>query len=194
MKRFIYLLFFSYGACAFGQSTSTSQKEATSKIQVEQVAVNEKNATVSIKATFPVAVYEAYQTQAQQKIQDFYAYLNALAQAQDENEQEEIKKTILLDFALPQIKVQDLTTTSNQSILLLDLLNKIKQTHTTFTCTNFSEEGVGETYFIIGYDLTTQNGTPVKTTRIKQKVQFMPKTKSFGTTQKTIWELKLLAF
>lgn len=186
-------LFLVFTVSLLAQSTSNSVKKELTK-PIEESANEKSVVKASIKAAFPVAVYEAYQNQAQQKIVDFYAYLTALAQAKDGAEQEEIKKAILLDFALTQLEVLDITATTPKNIPLLDLLNKVRQTSTTFSCTNFKEEGMGETYFNISYDLTTQHNANQTTTRITQKVQFTPKTKSFGTTQKTIWELKLLAF
>lgn len=192
MKNLIYILLF-FPMLLIGQSSgnnnSVKEEAVTAKeLSKKTVPVN------SIAAQFNAKVIAAYSNQSEQFISDFYNYLTLYNQSESADLQQEIDKSILQMYLSENMLVNDFITGSDKKITLLQLLQLCKENKFVITLSNIQNTALNANNFEMKYQLLVTNKSVTKTYNLVQKVYLFPVLKSFGTTQKTVWELKLGEF
>ncbi len=192
MKNLIYILLF-FPMLLIGQSSgnNNSVKEeavAAKELSKKTVPVN------SIAAQFNAKIIAAYSNQSEQFISDFYNYLTLYNQSESADLQQEIDKSILQMYLSENMLVNDFITGSDKKITLLQLLQLCKENKFVITLSNIQNTALNANNFEMKYQLLVTNKSVTKTYNLVQKVYLFPVLKSFGTTQKTVWELKLGEF
>jgi hypothetical protein len=185
MKHLIYILLF-FPMFVIGQSTS--QKE---EVSVAKEVSLKKGAMNSISANFNSKVILAYANQSEQIITDFYSYLNLYNQSETTDLQNELDKSIQQMFVSETTLMEDFINGTNKKITLLQLLKHCKENKFVITVNTIQNKAVNATSFDMKYQLIVTNKSETKTYNLTQKVYLFPKVKTFGNTQKTVWELKL---
>jgi len=192
MKNLIYILLF-FPMLLIGQSSgnnnSVKEEAVTAKeLSKKTVPVN------SIAAQFNAKVIAAYSNQSEQFISDFYNYLTLYNQSESADLQQEIDKSILQMYLSENMLINDFITGSDKKITLLQLLQLCKENKFVVTLSNIQNTALNANNFEMKYQLLVTNKSVTKTYNLVQKVYLFPVLKSFGTTQKTVWELKLGEF
>lgn len=192
MKNLIYKLLF-FPILLIGQSSgnnnSVKEEAVTAKeLSKKTVPIN------SIAAQFNAKVIAAYSNQSEQFISDFYNYLTLYNQSESTDLQQEIDKSILQMYLSENMLVNDFITGSDKKITLLQLLQLCKENKFVVTLSNIQNTALNANNFEMKYQLLVTNKSVTKTYNLVQKVYLFPVLKSFGTTQKTVWELKLGEF
>ncbi|SEQ05095.1 hypothetical protein [Flavobacterium urocaniciphilum] len=192
MKNLIHILLF-FPILLIGQSSgnnnSVKEEAVTAKeLSKKTVPVN------SIAAQFNAKVIAAYSNQSEQFISDFYNYLTLYNQSESADLQQEIDKSILQMYLSENMLVNDFITGSDKKITLLQLLQLCKENKFVVTLSNIQNTALNANNFEMKYQLLVTNKSVTKTYNLVQKVYLFPVLKSFGTTQKTVWELKLGEF
>lgn len=191
MKHLIYILLF-FPMFMVGQSSgnTNSQKENVS-VNKE---VSKKSVATSISANFNSKVILAYANQSEQLITDFYAYLTLYNQSETADLQKELDKSIQQMFVSETALIEDFINGTNKKITLLQLLQYCKENKFVVSISNIQNNAVNANNFDIKYQLLVTNKSVTKTYNLTQKVYLFPVEKTFGTTKKTVWELKLGEF
>ncbi len=185
MKNLIYILLF-FPIFMIGQSYS--QKE---EVSVAKEVSLKKGTMNSISANFNSKVILAYANQSEQIITDFYSYLNLYNQSETTDLQNELDKSIQQMFVSETTLIEDFINGTNKKITLLQLLKHCKENKFVVSINNIQNTSVNANNFDVKYQLLVTNKSETKTYNLTQKVYLFPKVKTFGITQKTVWELKL---
>jgi hypothetical protein len=192
MKSKTIYLFVLVSLFGYTQNTSSVKEEVSAKTSEESV---KKLALQGMQAQFSPAAILAYQDQAAQKIVDFYSYLALYKQAEATQEfQGAIDESIQDLFLSDDLQVTnslEATTTKNS---LNTWLTNYKQQKTVLVFDKFIKKEVTSTYFLFMYAISLQSPTANKELFITQKVYFFPMIKTFGSTSKNVWNLKLGEF
>jgi hypothetical protein len=171
------------------------QSSGTSDSQKEEVSVNKelskKAVASSISANFNSKVIFAYANQSERLIADFYAYLTLYNQSETADLQKELDKSIQQMFLSDTVLVEDFINGNNKKITLLQLLQYCKENNLVITVNAIQNKAVNANSFDMKYQLIVTNKSETKTYNLIQKVYLFPVVKTFGNTQKTVWELKL---
>lgn len=188
MKHLIYIVLF-FPIFMIGQSSgnTNSQKESVS-VDKE---LSKKTLASSISANFNSKVILAYANQSEQIITDFYSYLNLYNQSETADLQQELDKSIQQMFLSDTVLVEDFINGTNKKITLSQLLQYCKENKFVITVNTIQNKAVNASSFDMKYQLLVTNKSETKTYNLTQKVYLFPKVKTFGNTQKTVWELKL---
>ncbi len=174
------------------------QSSGNTNSQKEDVSVNKelskKSVATSISANFNSKVILAYANQSEQLIADFYNYLTLYNQSETADFQKELDKSIQQMYVSEKTLIEDFINGTNNKITLLQLLQCCKENKFVVTVNNVQNNAVNANNFDMKYQLLVTNKSVTKTYNLTQKVYLFPMVKTFGTTQKTIWELKLGEF
>ena len=171
--RSFLLMFLLFTFSLFGQNANTSASSA-------------------IKANFTIASVKAYQESATLKVEDYYQYLTLLSsESTSETLKAEIKTSIYSLFESEKVMVIDFTSTENNAISLLDLIEKIINKNYSFSVSNYENSIVGTDYWTTQYQLTLIQNDKSKELLYFQKIGFKPVIKTFGSTKKEVWTLFL---
>ncbi len=191
MKNLIYILLF-FPMLVIGQSSgnTNSQKES---ISVDK-EVSKKAVTSSISANFNSKVILAYANQGEQLITDFYGYLALYNQSETTDLQKELDKSVQQMFLSETTLIEDFINGTNKKITLLQLLKHCKENKFVVSVNQIQNTSVNVNNFEMKYQLLVTNKSVTKTYNLTQKVYLFPVEKTFGTTKKTVWELKLGEF
>lgn len=166
--------------------------------QKENVSVNKelskKSVATSISANFNSKVIVAYANQSEQLIVDFYNYLTLYNQSETADLQKELDKSIQQMYVSETTLIEDFINGTNKKITLLQFLKYCKENKFVVTVNDVQNHTVNSNNFDVKYQLIVTNKTATKTYNLTQKVFLFPIVKTFGTTQKTVWELKLGEF
>ncbi len=191
MKNLIYIFIF-FPMFVIGQSSGVTNP------QKEDVSVNKelskKTIATSISANFNSKVVLAYANQSEQLITDFYTYLTLYNQSETVDLQKELDKTIQQMFLSEKILVEDFINGTNKKITLLQLLQYCKENKFVVAVNNIQNNAINANNFDVKYQVLVTNKSVTKTYNLTQKVYLFPVVKTFGNTQKTVWELKLGEF
>ena len=176
-----------------GQSSghTNNQKEEVSVSKEVAKKVLPENA---IAANFNSKVIVAYANQGEQLIADFYNYITLYNQAETTDLQKEIDKNIQQMFVSENVLVEDFINGTNKKITLSQFLQYCKENKFVVTVSTIQNSNVNTSSFDIDYQLMVTNKSVTKTYNLTQKVYLFPVLKTFGSTQKTVWELKLGEF
>lgn len=175
-----------------GQSSghTNSQKESMS---VEK-EVSKKAVGKSISANFNSKVVLAYANQSERLITDFYTYLSLYNQLETSDLQRELDKSIQQMFLSEKVLIEDFINGTNRKITLLQLLQYCKENKVVVSVKNIQNLAVNTNSFDVKYQVQITNKSETKMYNLTQKVYLFPVEKQFGTTKKTVWELKLGEF
>lgn len=192
MKNLIYI-FILFPMFLIGQSSGTSDSQKEEVSLAKEVSLK-KGAMNSISANFNSKVIFAYANQSEQLIADFYAYLTLYNQSETTDLQKELDKSIQQMFLSDTVLVEDFINGTNKKITLSKLLQYCKENKFVVTVNSIQNKAVNVTSFDMKYQLLVTNKSETKTYNLTQKVYLFPAVKTFGNTQKTVWELKLGEF
>lgn len=184
MKNLIYIVLF-FPLFVIGQSNSQKEEVSVAK------ELSKKAVASSISANFNSKVILAYANQSEQLIADFYAYLTLYNQSETADLQKELDKSIQQMFLSDTVLVEDFINGNNKKITLSQLLQYCKENKFVITVNTIQNKAVNANSFDMKYQLIVTNKSETKTYNLTQKVYLFPKLKTFGNTQKTVWELKL---
>lgn len=148
----------------------------------------------AISANFSIAEMEAYQESADNKIEDFYSYLNLLSDKSiSKKTKTEIKESILLLFQNNQTTVLNFTSETHQPLSLFAFLNMVENQEIHFKVLHLSSKkpDTYSDFWISEYALEIIQNKTKTTKSVLQKVYFSPKNKKFGSISKRVWEIKL---
>lgn len=193
MKPLFYILLF-FPMLLIGQSsghTNAQEEKVSSTNELKKKALPAN----SIATNFSQKAIVAYANQSSQIITDFYSYLSLYNQTESKDGlRSELDKSILQLFVNPNILVEDFINGTNKKITLLQLLQYCKDNNFVVTVSNIQNTAVHNNHFDIKYQLLITNNSQTKTYNFIQKVYLFPVLKTFGNTQKTVWDLKLGEF
>lgn len=192
MKKLVYILVI-YPMLVIGQSSghTNNQKEEVSVSKEVAKKVLPENA---IATNFNSKVIVAYVNQGEQLIADFYNYITLYNQSETTDLQKEIDKNIQQMFVSENVLVEDFINGTNKKITLSQFLQYCKENKFVVTVSTIQNSNVNTSSFDIDYQLMVTNKSVTKTYNLTQKVYLFPVLKTFGSTQKTVWELKLGEF
>lgn len=191
MSNTIYLLVF-VSLIGYSQNTSSAKEEISAKT-IEKS--EKKLALQGMQAQFSPAAILAYQDQAAQKIVDFYSYLALYKQPETTQEfQGAIDESIQDLFLSDDLQVTNILEATITKKSLKTWLTNYKQQNTILIFEKFIKKEVTSTYFSFMYAVSLQSPTENKEIFITQKVYFFPMIKTFGSTSKNVWNLKLGEF
>lgn len=192
MSKLLYIVLF-FPMLMIGQSSgnTTVQEE---KVASTHVSLKKAAPVNTISANFNAKVIVAYANQSSEIINDFYTYLSLYNQSETTELKSEIDKSILQLYVNSNTLVEDFINGTNKKITLLQLLQYCKDNKFVVTVSNIQNTAVHSNHFDISYQLLITNNSLTKTYNFTQKVYLFPVLKTFGNTQKTVWELKLGEF
>lgn len=192
MKSLIYILIF-FPLLVIGQSSGNTnpQKE---EVSVAKESFKKALPINTIAANFNAKVIAAYSNQSAQLITDFYSYITLYNQLESTDFQKEIDKNILQMFLSETTLIEDFINGTNKKITLLQFLQYCKENKFVVTISNLQNTAVNANNFEMKYQLLVTNKSETKTYNLTQKVYLFPILKTFGNTQKSVWELKLGEF
>ncbi|MCZ4318420.1 hypothetical protein O4H26_05400 [Aequorivita viscosa] len=148
----------------------------------------------AIAMEFPAPSIAAFQESSQTKIYDFYNYLGLLTTPKlSNNLKTQIRENIYTLFRDTNINIPDPTSENPDKMTLQQLLDAMeKHSKTTFTVVGMQSFPVTfEDYWVNTYTLEIKTGTQKTTKNLQQKIYFHPEQKTFGSTTKEVWTLKL---
>jgi hypothetical protein len=185
-KLAILFLISNFGV--YGQS-------ASNKEMVEEGSKKKMNSSAMMAQNL-----KAYQIKSENKIQEFYNYLNILGKPEVKPELKEQTITAIKKlFKEENIKIPNFFKDATKDILLNDFLNLVAKSNE--NC-SFTVEGFGYSYvqtdnknqrfWTIGYTLQLEKGKKQYTIRdIMQNVSLLQEEKQFGKNTKTVWNTYL---
>ena len=148
----------------------------------------------AIVMEFSASSIAAYQEGSQTKVYDFYNYLGLLTSPElSKNLKTQIKENIYTLFRDTSINIPDPTSDNLDKITLEQLLDTMeKRRKTTFTLVGMQSSPVTfADYWVNTFTLEIKTGTHKTTKTLQQKIYFHPEQKTFGSTTKEVWTLKL---
>ena len=192
MRNLIYI-FILFPMFVIGQSAgnTTSQKE---EVSVSKESSKKEVFFSSIKDNLNAKVVIAYANKSSEVITDFYNYLTLYNQSETLDLQKEIDQSIKQIYWSENVLVEDFINGTNKKITLLQFLKYCKENKFVVTVSNLQNTDVASNHFVMKYQLLVTNKSVTKTYNLSQKVYLYPVVKTFGNTEKTVWELKLGEF
>lgn len=175
------------------------QSSGNNNSQKESVSVNEKKQLDKtagfIEKNFNKPVINAYQNRALDKLNEFYSYLVLLQNATTSDLQNELKQNIKQLLITENLSFQNIIDFQNKKYSIDEILNQIIDKRLTFSMPVINQNAyLNHNDFEFSYTLKVEVNKEVKQLNLTQKVFLYPVEKTFGTTKKTVWELKLGAF
>ena len=134
----------------------------------------------AISANFSTAAIEAYQESADNKIEDFYLYLNLLSDKSiSEKTKSEIKESILLLFQNNETTVLNFASETHQPLSLFAFLNMVTNQEIHFKLRHLTSKkpDMYSDFWISEYALEIIQNKTKTTKKCFTKVYFNPKTK-----------------
>jgi hypothetical protein len=192
MKHLIYMFIF-FPMFMFGQSSgnNNSQKESVS---VDKESSKKRVFFSSIKDNLNAKVVVAYGNKSSEVITDFYNYLTFYNQSETADLQKELDKSIQQMFVSETTLIEDFINGTNKKITLLQFLQYCKENKFVVSVSNLQNTAVESNHFVMKYQLLVTNKSVTKTYNLSQKVYLYPVVKTFGNTEKVVWEIKLGEF
>lgn len=192
MKHLIYMFVF-FPMFMFGQSSgnNNSQKESVS---VDKESSKKRVFFSSIKDNLNAKVVVAYGNKSSEVITDFYNYLTLYNQSETADLQKELDKSIQQMFVSETTLIEDFINGTNKKITLLQFLQYCKENKFVVSVSNLQNTAVESNHFVMKYQLLVTNKSVTKTYNLSQKVYLYPVVKTFGNTEKVVWEIKLGEF
>lgn len=192
MKNLIYILLFS-PMLVIGQSSGNtdSQKES---VLVAKESSKKQVFFSSITNNLNAKVVVAYANKSSEVITDFYNYLTLYNQSETLDLQKEIDQSIKQMYWSENVLIEDFINGTNKKITLLQFLQYCKENKFVVTVSNLQNTTVEANHFVMKYQLLVTNKSITKTYNLSQKVYLYPVLKTFGNTEKVVWELKLGEF
>jgi hypothetical protein len=177
----------------FGQSSgnNNSQKESVS---VDKESSKKRVFFSSIKDNLNAKVVVAYGNKSSEVITDFYNYLTFYNQSETADLQKELDKSIQQMFVSETTLIEDFINGTNKKITLLQFLQYCKENKFVVSVSNLQNTAVESNHFVMKYQLLVTNKSVTKTYNLSQKVYLYPVVKTFGNTEKVVWEIKLGEF
>lgn len=192
MKHLLYI-FILFPMFMIGQSSgnTNSQKESVS---VDKESSKKRVFFSSIKDNLNAKVVVAYANKSSEVITDFYNYLTLYNQSETLDLQKEIDQSIKQIYWSENVLIEDFINGTNKKITLLQFLQYCKENKFVVTVSNLQNTAVESNHFVMKYQLLVTNKSETKTYNLSQKVYLYPVVKTFGNTEKVVWELKLGEF
>jgi hypothetical protein len=191
MKNLIYMLFLPMFMMGQSSGNNDSQKESVSVSEKKQL---DKTAGF-IEKNFSKPVINAYQNRAIDKVNEFYNYLILLQNATTSDLQNELKQNIKLLLINENLSFQNIVDFQNKKETIDEIFIQIIEKKLTFSMPIINQNPyMNHNDFEFLYTLAVEVNKQVKQLNLTQKVYLFPLEKQFGTTKKTVWELKLGAF
>lgn len=192
MKKLIYI-FILFPMFVIGQSSGNTNSKK------EEVSVSKESSKKvvffsSITDNLNAKVVVAYVNKSSEVITDFYNYLTLYNQSETLDLQKEIDQSIKQMYWSENVLVEDFINGSNKKITLLQFLQYCKENKFVVTVSNLQNTTVESNHFVMKYQLLVTNKSVTKTYNLSQKVYLYPVLKTFGNTEKAVWELKLGEF
>ncbi len=192
MKHLIYI-FILFPMLVIGQSSGNndSQKESLSTSQKKQL----DKTTGFIEKNFSKPVINAYQNRALDKLNEFYNYLILLQNATTSELQNELKQNIKQLLINENLSFQNIIDFQNKKYSIDEILSQVMEKKLTVAMPVVNQNAyLNHNDFEFSYTLSVTVNGQVKQLNLTQKVYLFPVEKIFGTTKKTVWELKLGEF
>lgn len=160
---------------------------------VGRVNAQEVNRVSAIEKEFSAPAINAYQERSQDKVQEFYAYLELLTDPKNPVElKQQIEANIYNLFQSETVSVVDFTSPEKTPISLQKLLKRLQSSpKARFSLSEKTSTRVLDDYWFERYTLTVSSAEETRTFQLRQKIQFTKKTKTFGSQKKKVWELQL---
>jgi hypothetical protein len=193
MKNLIYI-FILFPMFLIGQSSSTSDS------QKERVTVSEKKMKLDKTAgfiwnNFNKLEIKAYQNRASDKLNEFYNYLILLQSAENSELQDQLKLSIKELFFGDTVSFQNIVDTQNKKYSIDEILTQVIEKKITFSMPVIDQNAyLNHNDFEFSYTVKVVVNNEVKQLSLFQKVYFNEIEKTFGSTKKWVWELKLGGF
>lgn len=145
-----------------------------------------------IKANFSQKSIEAYQENSQNKLKEFYEYLNLYSKENNIELRKQIQSNIFSMVQSESIQVIDFTDSNGKLIDLSGLLKKIENQGYEFEVIEIeSSKNISLYAWENSYQLKVSQGNHSEIRKISQTIQFEPWEKKFGSKSKLIWQIKL---
>lgn len=146
----------------------------------------------SLNSQFSSAALHAYQQNSDGKIRDFYHYLNLLSDTTDEMLKSQMQQSIYTLFEDRNVVLANPLAEKSGRIPLSYLLENVfgrKMKFALLSVTPRTE--FHQDFWIDDYLLQISTPESTRTVKLSQVVFLKSKTKSFGQSEKTVWNLSL---
>ncbi len=180
MKNLILILFFS-SFLSFAWSQSGFEVNTNSKIS-----------EVTIQNSFNRITVNAYNIQAQSKVDELIEYL-ILAQntANSDELNAQLKSNVQQLFATEETlvlkQIEGTQSTSNPEIWM----ESLNQSNVKIISGNLLNSELKSSYWIYTYEVRYELNGKSKKQKVEIQVFFKPQTKNFGSKRKAVWDLKI---
>lgn len=160
---------------------------------VKAQQINVKETKRGLQATFAAPVLAAYQTNAQNKIEDLYQYLQLLSDTTvSDSLKKEIEDNIYTLFKGRDVTVPNIIS-DNKSLIKLSLFIEQlkKQPFLKFKLVNIENGAIDFSSWQMSYTVKVLNNNDVYSFTLRQKVFLTKEAKAFGNTIKEVWQVHL---
>lgn len=149
----------------------------------------------TLQSQFSTAALAAYQDNGDGKIRDFYQYLNLLSDTEDVELKVQLQQSIYALFEDRNVVVQDILSETTAKIPLSYLLENVfgRKIKFALLVTKPSDQ-IKRDFWTDDYSLQVSSPERTKTMRLSQVVYLRTKSKQFGESVKSVWNLSLGAF
>ena len=180
MKNLILILFFSsFLSLVWSQSGV-------------EVTTNSKISEVTIQNSFDRITVNAYNIQAQSKVDELIEYLKiAQNPANSEELNAQLKSNVQQLFTMHETLVLRQIESNEFSSSPKTWMEALNQSKIKIISANLLNSEIKSSYWIYTYELRYEINGKSKKQNLKIQVFFKPQTKKFGSKSRAVWDLKL---
>jgi hypothetical protein len=180
MKKFISILFLLFPMLFFSQDVERKSIDKT---------------TGFIESNFNKKTINAYENRAKDKLNEFYDYLILLQSSNSLELQNQLKQNIKQLMINDDLTFQNIIENLNDKLSIDDFLNQLILKKVKINLpNNIQNTTINHNDFEFSYILEIIINEETKILNLTQKVYLFPVEKYFGSSKKTVWELKLGSF
>lgn len=157
------------------------------------INAQQANTSSAIEREFSAPSINAYQERSQDRVQEFYAYLEYLTDPGiSAGLKKQIETNIYHLFQTETVSVVDFTSSQKTKISLEELLKKLKtSSKTKLALSSKTSTPVFGEYWFEDYTLTISSAEETHSLQLRQKIHFIKENKAFGSEEKKVWQLQL---
>lgn len=153
-------------------------------------SANEGVSELAIKGSFDNLTIQSYAGQAELKVEELFEYIQLLM---DQSNSPELNQQLKINIEQLFMDNPALTGIDSKSVVYdpLQWLAGWQNANVAIQSLKLLGSELKSTYWIYNYQLTYSIEGKEKTKKMDVQISFQPQTKSFGKTQKKVWDLKI---
>lgn len=173
MKKWIFfLLFFFSLTIGWSQSIELKTKELT------------------IQNSFDNLTLQTYAVQGQLKVDELFEYLQLASNNNSQELNQQLQANIEQLFSKDFVQLSGIESKETFSVPL-KWVEYWKTANVDVKFVQLIDSKLKDTHWIYSYQISYSTNGKQKTKQMEVKVHFQPQAKTFGDTQKEVWELKI---